>query len=290
MHRIISLFIITLSLCVVSCSSQHARPADNSGELTLTLFPTTEAAMKMYKTGIDDIMETVPGVEKNNPDNASPLSLVKDLVYLKIAWGYIAPNGKIIALTDGNTQGFWVLFIKNDHPILNTRGNTLTSGVYDSLVGVAIRPDRISRRWAGIFLVHEMSHALERMYKTNILPDESEFFAYDLEKRAYNHITNGKLDRALEKEISQREVRSHSQLLGILRSNEAVRYETLHNIDRYLNEEHPLGLAEGEMRLGFYLMALSIRIGEIHNYTRAQQVENLNAVLKEFQMFPVQGT
>lgn len=275
-----------LLFALFSCTTQYTTKESVNNELALKLFPTTQDALSIYKDGIQKIMATLPDVaDENNP--LFPLVIIRDRVYSKMSWGYIDVNGSMIALEDGSRSGSWVMFYKENHPALKQRNNTLSTMTQGSIVTVVVRPDLISERWAGIFMVHEMSHVLERMYKTKIQPHESEYYAYTVEKIAYNYLSNGNLDKVLDEFLHRNNILNHQALIELAKQPENFKNKIKYEIDQPLDEKNSMSLTENEMRSSFYLMALSIRIGENNDYDEQKNIDGLNILIENFSKFPI---
>lgn len=152
-------------------------------------------------------------------------------------------------------------------------------------MAVTVRPDKISERWAGIFLMHELTHGLEKIYLADTNPDGSEYMAYLIEMESYDLLTKRKFSEVLTKQLKNASIRTHDDMVKLCNSDISEVHNFLYGIDAELNEVKPESASEEEMRIGFYLMAATIKIGQDNNYSFEQRIKNLNDILKKTSIY-----
>lgn len=278
--------LIILFLVLPSCTQPAAIKYSKAEYLKLPVerFGSITEAFETYRSGIMNIMEDVPeNVGQSDP--VYVLSQYKASVYKNLAWGYVRKDRAVIALTQGMVPGYWVTFVELNHPALETRGPTLNSMKNNDFVVTVIRPDKISVRWAGVFLVHEFAHLKEYMEYGYLNSEESEFKAYTLEKIAVNHITSNRFDEILKLIIDKHKIIDGSQLVE-MHKNDRKRIQSLFfEIDEILGEESGRSIAEIEMRYGFYLMSLILRLSEMNNDNPEITSRKVKMVLDKVSLF-----
>jgi hypothetical protein len=282
---------IVLVFALASCAPKAAdttgrRPQSDYLRRPVTQFASVKDAYDTYRSGIANIMETVPGDPDGSSGPSRRLNEYKS-IYKQLGWSRIDRDNRIYALTPGRVPGYWVSFIEPDHPGLKTRGSMLHVELNErKFVSVIVRPDKITARWAGIFLVHELSHAREDLEKGGPDGDASECSAYDLEKTAYSHVTGNAFDGALDEVLNAHAIEDAKELLG----QGAVRISgQLQEIDQKMNEEPGQSSAEMEMRHGFYLMAMVLRLSERAGDDAGAKVKKVNEAIANYSMFDKKG-
>ncbi len=132
-----------------------------------------------------------------------------------------------------------------------------------SLHVIMLRPDKMTERWAGIFLVHEMSHALDQRKAESNPGCAAEFEAYRVEREAMNVLTSDGLDEALDEAIGRYVYASYEDVIAAVEADTGSGIgPAIDGIESRLAEPPPLSAAEREMRDGFYVLSLADRIGE----------------------------
>lgn len=277
-----SILLLTIFLFIGFASPKINSQENKVGEI----FNNRDDALRVYQNGLKTVLDVIP-VKAADSTNINVLDAIKNTLYPNIFWGYIDKAGKMYALTSGHKSGLWVLFTNPDHPGLKTKSSTLWTGKQDSLIAVTVRPDLMTERWAGIFLIHELVHGLEKIYMKDAKPEASEYLAYMVEMDIYNLLTHGKLNSVLDNKLNKFSLKEHDQLLELYDSNKNKVYDFIYSIDKELNEPKPKSSAEEEMRIGFYLMAATIRIGQNNGYPTNTKINNLNQLLKKSSLYKV---
>ena len=277
---------IILFLVLASCAQSTAVKYSRVEYLKLPVekFGSINEAFETYRSGIMKIMEDIPeNVGQFNPLHI--LSKYKASVYKNLSWSYVRKDNVIISLTTGKVSDYWVSFIDLNHPALETRGPTLNSMKNNDLVLTVICPDKLSPRWAGIFLVHEFAHLKEYMVHGYLNNEESEFNAYTLEKIAVNHITGNRFDEVLKDINNKHKIMDGSQLVE-MHMNDRKRINSLFlEIDNKLGEEKGQSIAELEMRYSFYLMSLILRLSEMNNENSEITARKVKMILDKISLF-----
>lgn len=253
--------------------------AESSGDNKL--FKDPKSAMHAYKKGIDAIMDKIPDNLQDQKNPLFVLSVFKSSAYQRLAWGKIQSNNAMVALESGNNGGFWVLFIENDHPSLQDKFETMMTKKGSGLVYTQVRPDLMSSRWAGVFLVHEFSNAYGLLYDRLAPPEVSAFNAARFEREAYELISSGKFFQVLDQVIDETKLTDHEKYKAFLSGGPKNLSTLLTLLDKMLEEKAPLSRAEGEMRYAFYTLSMSIRISEKTGANRDTAVANLSDIRKQ---------
>ena len=273
-RKVVPLLLLAL---LAGCASQPQNPVPESDT-----FASWEEARAVYQRSLAEVMGSVPVADAEEQEDASLIQAIDQNLYPHLYWGYIRPNNEIIAATEGDTNGLWVLFLEPGHRSLQQAGPTLQTGRQANLMAVTVRPDRISPAFAGVFMTHELMHGFNEIFAEGALPEASEYNAYSVEKAAYNHRYNGRLNAVLDDLLDDRDIEDYDDFLALTRAEDEQLDRFLLAVDDELGHGPAHSPAEQEMRLGFYLMAASIRMGERTGATFFDSTARLNRLLERF--------
>jgi hypothetical protein len=239
--------LISLSFLCLTAQAGERLSTGEFGRLEAKKYSNVEAVKAVYSKSFTNAV-------KGLPDAAAFQNLSS-----KMLWGVAKSDGTVYSLETG--QSPQALFVIYDliHPKLKEKGVTLqTSG--ESQPMILMRPDEMTEDLAGIFLIHELSHVLDILNKTESADSAvNELRAYAHQKIAANAISGGKFDKALDEVLKKHKIINASDLVKI-KAKESKKFDSyLDPIDKALAKSAPASLAEAEMRLGFYILALEIR-------------------------------
>ena len=181
-------------------------------------------------------------------------------------WAKVSQEGRLTSLSKGTPTVVFAVY-EPGHPYLTNPGPTLVTAQGQN-VEIHIRPDKVSRDFAGILLIHELSHALDLLNKTQVDSSEAnETKAYMHEKRAMNIAYDGKLDKALDAVLDKIKPRDVTDFIHLLEKPEtgAAFQDSLIDMEKVIGITGPDSRPEAEMRLGFYTVALELRRQEREN-------------------------
>jgi len=259
--------------------------AINNDPADIKQFKNITSTLNSYKAGIGDLLSNIPDDYQDQRDNLFILSVLKGSVYDHLYWGMIKPNNTMVTFSKGHTNGCWAMIIQKDHPILQKRGPTYETLKSDGIVHIAIRPDLISERWIGIFLIHEFTHAYKEMYGQTLSDDETEYNATNHEKIAYNYLTNDTFDEVLDSIIKDNGFSQHADYLRFVHSDFDTRNKLYLDLESKMREELPLSIAEGEMRFALFALSISLRLSEINSTKRATRISDLAEIRNQIAKF-----
>jgi hypothetical protein len=175
-------------------------------------------------------------------------------------WAQVLEDGKIVSMTKGTPYLVFAVYVPG-HPALGQEGPTLITRPGEHVV-VYIRPNRIAKDIAGIFLIHEISHGLDFINNTRVddfAVNETKAFMH--EKKAANIAYNWALDVALDKILNEIKPQDVDDLIRFRETKEGrlKMQDMLIDIEKTMIIRPPQSDADAEMRLGFYSTALEIR-------------------------------
>lgn len=284
-YKILMLVLVSSSLLLpISVSAKKIGSASVDAS-KIKRFASVKEAARTYQQGLQQIFKDVPVNIYDPSHRLFQLSLLKREVYKRLFWGYIRADNRMISLGAGEKSGAWAVVFSFDHPELKRRGNTLTALRLNSISHVKIRPEKVSQRWAGIFMVHEMSHLFEYLTYGVRDQDSTEYYAYDYEKRALNYLTKNMFDNVLDRIIQEYKLQTHKSLHAMRKDNLQKFTPMLEEIESVLKEKPALSIAEREMRDGFYLMSLHLRISELNRIAPYARINKSREWLDTFAMF-----
>ena len=233
----------------------------NSGE---KFFKSSKDVISRYDESIKQIFKK----EIIDKEYANDLKFLEKAYNENCVWAKVNnDDNQIISLTSG-TPSIIIAIYEPDNPILKQPRNTMFTVNQHGQTIIQIRPDIISQEYAGIFLIHELVHAVDFSTNTkSFSSDFNEMKAYFQEKYISNIYFNGKYDEALDNILKMFKINNFHDFLEA-RSTDNKRYtfdNELMKIDKFIGASKPESNAEAEMRLGFYLVSLEIRRQEILN-------------------------
>jgi hypothetical protein len=198
--------------------------------------------------------------------------------YEKIGWARVDLNSNTVAMTSGQPVAFFTIYTPG-HALLDNWFPTYQARELNGWPVIMIRPDQISKSWAPIFLIHEMSHLTVMLNKTPIDLDTDEVMAYSLEKLALNALTQYQADKGLDDILSKLGIKTEKQLLDIKQESVVPLFVAL---DKTLFVDLPASKAEAEMRFGLYHLALGFRFFERQKLTAKLQEKRMRTFWKQY--------
>jgi hypothetical protein len=169
------------------------------------------------------------------------------------------------SLGGGRGDGGWLAVLPPGHPALAAMGGLIQLDAAATVHVVQIRPEAVQELWAGLFLVHHLSHLADRVLGASPAnPDAEQVLvgeerAYGLQYIAANLVSRGRLRPALDSLLNRWNPLSLDWL-----ADRVARWERA-DLDR-LNSSIPSGAprseAEWQLRADFFAVALLIRQAE----------------------------
>lgn len=242
--------------CASSPSAPPARPAEHGPSVNLV-----EAVRLAYDRGFRQLADALPQQASDSP--LVKVQQVKDFRQRWVRWA--ALDGRAYrALEGGYTNGAWLVVVPPGHDMLAQMVATLQVRleVDPPLTVLLIRPELVSERWAGIFMVHELSHLRDRLYELEPLtPTREEFLqaemrAYEVELLAASFLSQGEIERQMDALLVEWKPSSPEDLVERVRHISAA---DLSLLEAAMQGPPAASRAESTLRGGFYIMAFSLR-------------------------------
>lgn len=264
-------------------------PAARAAHVTdASRFASAAATVEVYRAGVSDLMEGIDPSDDDRVSAGSRLQRIRHEVYPALIWAAIRADAVVVALTSGRTDGAWGWVFEPDHPALARDTPTLRTLVVDDKHVMLVRPDRMSQRWAGVFMVHEMSHVLDAWDAATGSGCSTEFNAYTVEREAFDHLTSGGFTRQLDAVIAGGQLASYDAVTRAAVHAEIDLRAIFDGLETALGEAPSESLAEREMRDGFYLVSLADRIGETSGLGAFRRCEEMAAMINKAGKHPSQ--
>lgn len=241
-------------------------------------FTDVQSVMENHKAGLNTLLLKIPDNIQDHNNPLFILSVLKSSVFQHLYWGRIDSNNKIYSLGPGSKNGFWAMIFELNHPKLSVRGPTFNTYKSNGLVQIVIRPDLISKRWAGLFFIHEFIYAYRDMHNQTMSPEEVEYNATKAEKTAYNYITENKFDTELDSLLKEFLISNHQDYLKVIYAGLDAQNDLYLKLESKMGERRPLSIAEGEMRFALYAFSFSLRLSELNQLPRNRRVSNLSEI------------
>lgn len=254
------LFALILCLGFIACQSgpgtkAKAQPSD--------LYASATELMEAYDSSFRSLFYR--HVSRTG-DDFEQLALLYNFYMNYSIWARVMNDGNLVSISKGRSNLILAAY-EPGHPYLKEPGPTLITHRGEN-IEIHMRPQRISKDIAGIFLVHELSHVMDFINNTAVEEFEvNETKAYFHEKKAANIAYDGALDKGLDKVLAILKPGDVGDLISIRQTPEGrLRLqELLIDIEKTMRIEPPQSEADAEMRLGFYTVALEIRRQENAN-------------------------
>ncbi len=167
------------------------------------------------------------------------------------------------ALESARAGSAWMVVVPPGHPALDAMASTLEVRAESGgrLHILLIKPQMVSQTWAAIFLVHELSHLLDRV--TGLEPSEptreqfllGELRAYETELVAADFVSQGRISAAIRTLTDRWPSAALEEIPGLVnRLGEG----DWRNLDSAMGAVPPESEAERGLRGGFYLVAAAL--------------------------------
>lgn len=232
-----------------------------------------------YENGFSKVMAFVPDVA-NSPEYA-PLVGIKHFKERKVWWAKIEGDS-FVALEPGNAKGGWIAIVPPGHEMLTTQKNTYQIDENTSLNALRIKPEKISEFWAGVFLVHELSHLADRVFGIEpVEPTRKEYLlgemrAYNLELMLANLVSSGTYQKRLDTILDKWKPASAEVLIEKMLNGEFPEIRTL---DAAVSNEKAESQTEYNIRSGFHVLSMYLRYSEIQSFGEEDFLRGLNKIL-----------
>lgn len=222
-------------------------------------------------------------LKKSPRQNKHEQQLLLDYMryWKKLIWAELLSDGQIIARSSGEYGDGVLMIVAPNNPGLNTPGPTLSTSRARDYSVITIRPDRISEEWAAVFMMHELSHMGQFDQGRDLPTGESELMAYRLEKLTLSQLTNNHLDQFLDAALNRLKLNRHDQFIHILQADRGPLHVEIRRILELISAKQPASRSEEEMRAGFVIMALVLRIYERQGLISEKNQEILGKMIEE---------
>jgi hypothetical protein len=232
-----------------------------------------------YEAGFSRVMAFVPDIA-DRPQYA-PLVGIKHFKEDKVRWAKIEGDS-FVALEPGSAKGGWIAVIPSGHEMLTTQENTYQIDENTSLNALRIKPEKISEFWAGVFLVHELSHLADRVFEVEpVNPTRKEYLlgearAYNLEMMLADLVSKGAYQKRLDTILGKWKPVSAKFLIEKMLSND---FPELRTLDTVVSKEKAESPVEYDLRSGFHVLSMYIRYSENQAAGEEDFLRGLNTIL-----------
>lgn len=225
-------------------------------------FADARQAAEHHREAVASAMRMVDEAVARGQDVPERLLRIRREIPPLLSWGVIREDDTMIAIQAGRREGVWGFAIEPAHRRMRESFPTLTSLTLDGIQTIRIRPDRMTARWSGVFMVHEFSHVLDAW---NVEASGSacagEFAAYVVERQYYDLVSGNRLSEGLDRVIDSLALRRPADVVSLVDSDADRLRQAMATLERELDEPSEASPAEREMRNGFYYVSLVDRVG-----------------------------
>jgi hypothetical protein len=259
MRKSFAWLVIATALFGVGCATTPTIPTLATATPARSAEEIAEAVRLSYNRGFERLALSL--AEQGHDPSYARLQQVKNFRERWVRWAEL--DGNIYrALEGGYTGGAWITVVPPGHEVLKRMVATLQVESNPTLTVLLVKPEMITERWAGIILVHELSHLMDRLYQVEPMNPtreqflEGELRAYEAEILAASLLTRGALERQMDMLLAQWRPASHEELIDRVRAIDPADWDKL---ETTMASAVPESMAEQSLRGGFYVIALSIR-------------------------------
>ncbi len=233
-----------------------------------------------YDSGLDGIAAALTS-EPESPQ-LKPLRALIRFRGENVAWAVI-DDGHYRADENGSSNDGWLAVIPAGSCTARTMPATMLLDPNPSIAVVQIRQEDVSELWAGVFLVHELSHLFDRIRKIEP-PNPSraqyllgELRAYSLEVMAADLLSGGAIRRRLDEMLDTWGCKSVDEV-----AEQSLRLEGADaaNLESALSGGESLSDAEARLRHGFLAVAILLRYCEREHLEVGSVINALAALLE----------
>lgn len=214
------------------------------------------AVRQRYDAGYERITQYVPSNIRRDQD--PDMALLSDLKsFRKDAVRWAEMDGEAIRASEGGQMGMaWLIAIPSDHRVMNEQSELLSVPLHHAIHQLRIRPEDITEEWAGIGLLHELSHLRDFVLKIEPNnPNREQYISG--EDRAYSAEICG-ADLLSEYRAAPAALRLFEELgihtLEDFALNVQKYLPTIHvELDPYITTEKPKSEKEVGIRAAFWM-------------------------------------
>lgn len=225
-------------------------------------FADATQAAEHHREAVASAMRVIDEAEARGKAIPDRLLRIRREIPPRLSWGRIREDDTMIALDAGKRDGVWGIVIEPGHRAMDESFPTLTSLTLDGIQAIRIRPDRMSPRWSGVFMVHEFSHVLDAWDGEGDAPAcAGEFAAYVVERQYYDLANGDRLSEGLDRVIDTLGFKHPRDVVALYLADADRLAQAMATLKRTLDEPSEASAAEREMRDGFYYVSLVDRVG-----------------------------
>jgi len=209
-----------------------------------------------YDAGYERITQYVPSHIRRDQD--PDMALLSDLKsFRKDAVRWAEMDGEAIRASEGGQMGMaWLIAIPSDHRVMNEQSELLSVPLHHAIHQLRIRPEDITEEWAGIGLLHELSHLRDFVLKIEPNnPNREQYIsgedrAYSAEICGADLLSEYRAAPAVLRLLDELNIRT----LQDFALNVETYLPTIHKeLDPYITAENPKSEKELGIRAAFWL-------------------------------------
>lgn len=278
------IFILIAMACnLISCITFSKDESDHPPMSQASEYLPPHEVMGLYKNSIETIFTSAAAVTSGRTLDAQPVLAFKTL-FDSMIWAQIGNDHIVIALNSGNLGKSIFAILTPDNEELKIPGATLHASHNPKYNSVIIRPSPMSSKWAGVFLMHELSHVRELNKGQNFSRGKTEFHAYRVEMQALNIVTDGKYFEALDAALSQLAIGSVEEFVAFIKNKtDARKTSILSELEEKIAAftDWPASPQEREMRHGLNTVALVLRFYENKGLLRTRPAVQIHKIIDD---------
>lgn len=260
------IYIIILSACIssllISCTTAPLLESKNE------IPPNIENLKSVYESGFNKVMAGVPDEPSQTGDlNNQLLAQIRNLKNYSMKWAYIDDENVIRAFESAGpyTKAWFALYLSPRYTSDKTVPPYAVSPRVQPLA-IRIQPFEVTREWAGLFIIHEISHVMDQVLGLESAdPSDQEYLsrevvAYRYETVAADQLSNRNFSRSLQKVLNECKITTTLQAAHFFRDISPCASRAFQELSDIISPDQPKSEFERGLRKAFFTVALAFRI------------------------------
>ena len=185
----------------------------------------------------------------------SSLSSLLDFKKAQVKWAKVEGDS-IMTMDEGKKDSLWNIVYEDPHPYVHDPKQPIIKMSYANVPGIHLKAFALSKEWAGIVYVHELSHLYDvTSGKEPLSPTREEYLdgetrAYMYERETANLLSHGVYDKVLDTEFNNMGSPTLEELFTKIRKNgPASLHSFMEKMDVTINSQKSLNEDEEALRL-----------------------------------------
>lgn len=223
----------------------------------------------LYRGMLQTLPDTIVKNAKHlSSEDTRVLFQLEEFQRKRVRWASLTQDGGMMADEAGQVGNAWIFVVPPNNPLMQTQQETHSMNYDNNGINpyLSILPYDMAHRWAGLGLVHELSHLRDavlklepRVGRTRDQYLEGEHRAYSVERALAFAYSEGRLQQTLEAIVS--DALRQGDPMAAINSLVNQRLPAIsRSLDMCLEPNQPKSQAELGVRQGLYVMLIGFEV------------------------------